>query len=344
MNRSIAYYESWASHRACDIYMPSDIDPTPYTHINFAFALIDKDTSKVALSLQNDTILYDQMKKLRTASNHLQIWIAVGGYAVGAAPFSKLAANSTGRGAFVDSVCSFMDKYGFDGMDLDWEYPGATDMGGAQSDGANLVLLLKEYRAKCKNKGLSVTVPGGICEFSIGNSINLEVDMSCLTSWAVYMTGFNLQGIEPYVDWLNVMTYDLHGSWEKPILAQPHTNLSGKNHHHHYDSCLGVTDIFSGRETDITQSLKKVWDAKINPQKVTMGLAYYGKTYTLSSGSCAKPGCAAKGPGNASACSNEAGSLYNSEIEELLSKDSSIKPVLDKNAAVKYFTWNKDQW
>jgi chitinase len=177
MNRSIAYYESWASHRACDIYMPSDIDPTPYTHINFAFALIDKDTSKVALSLQNDTILYDQMKKLRTASNHLQIWIAVGGYAVGAAPFSKLAASSTGRGAFVDSVCSFMDKYGFDGMDLDWEYPGATDMGGAQSDGANLVLLLKEYRAKCKNKGLSVTVPGGICEFFHRQFDQWEVDM-----------------------------------------------------------------------------------------------------------------------------------------------------------------------
>jgi chitinase len=105
-----------------------------------------------------------------------------------------------------------------------------------------------------------------------------------------------------------------------------------------------VTDIFSGSETDITQSLKNVWDAKINPQKVIMGLAFYGKTYTLSSGSCAQPGCAAKGPGNAGACSNEAGSLYNSEIEELLSKDSSIKPVLDKNAAVKYFTWNKDQW
>jgi chitinase len=165
MNRSIAYYESWASHRACDTYMPSDIDPTLYTHISFAFALIDKAANTVVLSLQNDTILYDQMKKLRSQSNNLQMWIAVGGYAVGAAPFSKLAATTTGRSTFVDSACSFMDKYDFDGMDLDWEYPGATDTGGTKADAANLVLLLKEYRARCKNKGLSVTVPGGICEF-----------------------------------------------------------------------------------------------------------------------------------------------------------------------------------
>lgn len=42
------------------------------------------------------------------------------------------------------------------------------------------------------------------------------------------MKGFDLKGLEPYVDWLNVMTYDLHGSWDRPTLALPHTNLSGR--------------------------------------------------------------------------------------------------------------------
>src|SRR5437899_682424 len=56
------------------------------------------------------------------------------------------------------------------------------------------------------------------------------------------MTGFNLRGIEPYVDWLNVMTYDLHGSWEKPILAQPHTNLSGK-----HPMAVSLSRLSSGR-------------------------------------------------------------------------------------------------
>jgi chitinase len=87
-----------------------------------------------------------------------------------------------------------------------------------------------------------------------------------------------------------------------------------------------------------------VWNAGVNPQKVTMGLAYYGKTYTLSSSTCTTPGCAATGPGSPGPCSNEAGSLYNAEIAAILGKDSAIKPVLDQKAAVKYFAWDKNQW
>lgn len=144
--------------------MPSDIDPTPYTHINFAFALIDKD-GKVTLSLSNDTILFDQLKDVRdnNLNSDIELWIAVGGYAVGSAPFAKLAATQQGRKTFIDSACAFMDKYGFKGMDLDWEYPAATDTGGTTADTANMVSLVKEYREECKKKGLSVTFPGGTC-------------------------------------------------------------------------------------------------------------------------------------------------------------------------------------
>ena len=164
MTRSIAYYESWASHRACNKYMPSDIDPTPYTHINFAFALIDQN-GKVVLSLANDTILIDQLHNVRDKSlnRNVELWIAVGGYAVGAAPFSKLSATQSGRKTFIDSACAFMEKYGFKGMDLDWEYPAAIDSGGTIADTKNMVSLVKEYRDNCKNKGLSVTLPGGRC-------------------------------------------------------------------------------------------------------------------------------------------------------------------------------------
>jgi chitinase len=165
MTRSIAYYESWASHRICNKYIPSDIDPSLFTHINFAFALIGTD-GKIMLSLSNDTVLFDQLQTVRDQSrnNSLELWIAVGGYAVGSAPFAKLAATQQGRSAFIDSACAFMDKYGFKGMDLDWEYPAATDTGGTTADTANMVSLVKEYRDKCKDKGLSVTVPGGKCK------------------------------------------------------------------------------------------------------------------------------------------------------------------------------------
>lgn len=135
------------------------------------------------------------------------------------------------------------------------------------------------------------------------------------------MKGFDLKGLETYVDWLNVMAYDLHGNCETPIIAQPHTNLS-----------------------DIQRSLQLVWNSGVSSEKVILGLADYGKTYTLSSGSCTKPGCAATGPGLAGPCSKEAGSLYDSEIDTILRDHADVRPQLDEKAAVKFFSWDKTQW
>lgn len=76
---------------------------------------------------------------------------------------------------------------------------------------------------------------------------------------------------------------------------------------------------------------------------MTLGLAYYGHTFTLSSTSCTKPGCEATGPGKKGECSGEEGTLINSEIKRIIS-DKKLKPVLDKTAGIKYVTWDDDQW
>jgi chitinase len=164
--RNVAYYESWASVRPCDAYLPSEIDPSPWTHVNFAFAWVDH-SGHVILSKANDTVLYDQIQGLRKRKKDLELFIAVGGYAVGAAPFAKLAATSNGRSDFIKSACSFADKYGFDGVDLDWEYPADMGNGGSKSDTANFVALVKEFRQQCRTKALTITVPGGLCKWSI---------------------------------------------------------------------------------------------------------------------------------------------------------------------------------
>ena len=53
-----------------------------------------------------------------------------------------------------------MDTYGFDGVDLDWEYPGADDRGGKSQDTANYVSLAAELRAAFGRKyGISMTLP-----------------------------------------------------------------------------------------------------------------------------------------------------------------------------------------
>ncbi len=70
-----------------------------------------------------------------------------------------MTANSANRAAFISSLMSFMNLYGFQGVDLDWEYPAATDRGGNLADTANYVSLVQEmHTALGSNYGISLTL------------------------------------------------------------------------------------------------------------------------------------------------------------------------------------------
>ena len=50
--------------------------------------------------------------------------LAIGGWNEGSTKYSSMAKDSAERQKFVDSVVQFLQKHNFDGLDLDWEYPG----------------------------------------------------------------------------------------------------------------------------------------------------------------------------------------------------------------------------
>lgn len=81
---------------------------------------------------------------------------------------------------------------GFDGLDIDWEYPGAPDRGGQEHDTANYVALLRTLRqtfdASGGHFGLTFTAPSSY--------------------W--YLRWFDLPNLIKFADWINFMTYDLH--------------------------------------------------------------------------------------------------------------------------------------
>lgn len=91
-----------------------------------------------------------------------------------------------------------MEHYGFQGADIDWEYPSALKRGGRESDKDNLVFLMKELRAAFGTK--------------YGLSMVLAPDYS-------YLSGSDPKAMEPYVDWFGFMSYDLHGVWDEQVPA-----------------------------------------------------------------------------------------------------------------------------
>lgn len=125
--------------------------------------------------------------------------------------FSQLAASTDAQSKFFNSLVNFMSTHGFDGVDVDWEYPGmlrrvleclirvdltclvAPERSGNTADFANFISFLKNLRNALggggHKYGLTLTLPSSY--------------------W--YMQHFDIKGMVDIVDWFNVMTYDLHG-------------------------------------------------------------------------------------------------------------------------------------
>lgn len=148
----------------------------------------------------NDDIVSEFMQ-LKDTNPGLDAYISIGGWSFNdgstAKYWSNMASTSKGRMSFAKSVLSFMKEYGFDGVDLDWEYPVAEDRGGIAVDKENYVQLIHDLRSVFDSSGqtygISFTTPSSY--------------------W--YLRHFDVPGmLEAGADWTNMMTYDLHGVWD----------------------------------------------------------------------------------------------------------------------------------
>ncbi|KAL8951478.1 MAG: hypothetical protein Q9222_002555 [Ikaeria aurantiellina] len=140
-----------------------------------------------------------------------------------------------------------------------------------------------------------------------------------------YLQHFDVKGMQNYVDWFNIMSYDIHGVWDSSNrftgpYVRPHTNL-----------------------TEIDDGLSLLWRAGVSASNVVMGLGFYGRSFKLTSPSCTKPGCTFSSGATAGACTGASGILSLAEIGRTIDK-YSLTPSYDAKAAVKWITFNSDQW
>lgn len=104
-------------------------------------------------------------------------------------------------------------EYGYDGVDFDWEYPGVDDHGGSADNGVNYTTFLKELREAIDASGKDFIV----------------MFTAPISYW--YLKNLDLANMMQYVDWVDIMSYDLHGVWDSDdqwignqVLA--HTNIT----------------------------------------------------------------------------------------------------------------------
>jgi GH18 family chitinase len=145
----------------------------------------------------------NQLRLLKQLNPELSIGFAVGGWTL-SGNFSTNLDDAAGREIFTQSIVDHLSYYDFfSTVDFDWEYPGG---GGLESnasslqDGRNFALTLQLLDQKLA---------------AFEQRTGREIEISIATAGgAEKLAKLNLQGINPYVDFYNVMTYDFHGGWE----------------------------------------------------------------------------------------------------------------------------------
>lgn len=96
--------------------------------------------------------------------------------------------------------------------------------------------------------------------------------------------------------------------------------------------------------TEIKEAAELLWRVGVKPEQVVMGFGFYGRSFRLEDPDCSKPGCRFKGDARPGSCSSTSGIMMYYEIQALLDQDPKLKPVHDKEAAVNYVVYDKNQW
>ncbi|KAK4465900.1 glycoside hydrolase superfamily [Cladorrhinum samala] len=309
--RTIGYWEGWNAQRPCGRMPPQEIPLGYYTHLFYSFALIDPNTFHIAPMDEETASHYQEVANLKDRQDGLEVWIAIGGWAMNdpgpyRTTFSDMASSEANQDAFFESVVTFLYQNNFDGVDIDWEYPVADDRGGTPEDFENFVTMLRRFRERLNRTGrkfgLSITLPASY--------------------W--YLRGFDIVNLEPFVDFFNMMTYDIHGVWDQNVTA------------------IGSFAFAHTNMTEIDQALALLWRNHINPERVNLGLGFYGRSFTMKDPNCMAAGCEFSDGAAGGRCTGTAGVLSAAEIVEIIDNGATV--TFDEAAGVKIVTYNQDQW
>ncbi|MEB3190360.1 MAG: glycosyl hydrolase family 18 protein [Snowella sp.] len=267
-----AYYPEWAIYDRN--FQVKDIPVNNLTHIFYAFAKIDGNGEVATFdpwaatqitfngkytwdqSVANQAGNFAELKTLKTANPQLSNMLSIGGWTL-SSPFSDVALTDASRKKFATSAVNFIVKYGFDGIDLDWEYPVGGGLSGnvnRPEDKHNYTLLVSELRSQLN---VQKTKDGKTYQLTIASPAGFDK-----------IANFELGQMAPYLDFFNVMTYDYHGTWEKQ------TNHQAALYSNPNDPSANKTQY------NIASTIQQYKNAGVKAEDIVLGAPLYGVSWT----------------------------------------------------------------
>ncbi len=209
---------------------------------------------------------WNQLKQLKAKHPNVKVLISLGGwtwsrgFSSAAQPANRQAFVASCIDAYIKGNLPVTDGAGgvgaaagvFDGIDIDWEYPVACGLScGTPADNANYTALLAEFRRQ-----LDAVRPGLLLTVAVGAGI----DKVRVTDPAAY---------HPYLDFINVMTYDFHGAWD------PQTNHHSALFDSPADPSTGDQKLYNSND-----AMEAFLSRGVPASKLNLGIGYYGRGWT----------------------------------------------------------------
>jgi len=276
----IGYYASWQWYDRDGLAAPINMDFTKITRANFAFFQITEGGDIYGTDNWADPITlfgyYDWMAEEGTADLYCswdepgeppncsahkyeegliylahkagaEVYPSIGGWSL-SDPFPVMAANPQARARFASQCIDLIKSYNFDGIDLDWEYPGYEPHSGTPDDTINFNLLLDDVRAALDE-----------LEVETGKFYGLTAALPCGPS---IIDNQDIAHVSMRLTELNLMTYDFHGSWNEN---------AGVN--------APLYDQEGSEEFSVHGCVANWFQGGATKEKINIGFPFYGRSF-----------------------------------------------------------------
>ena len=236
-------------------YDPEDVPFDKISHVNYAFMVIDSEGNlksndpwaDYGESEEGGGRTYIKQIVEKAEENDVAAMVSIGGWtnSVDERGFDHATATPARMNRFTDQLVDFMLKYGFDGIDIDWEYPENNE------EKEKFVALIKQLREKMTEVGK-------------------ENDQYYQLSIAVTANHQKMEFIAPevvnqYVDSFNVMTYDFRGGFDSETGHQ---------------APLYATSTDKDKKFNIAGAMEEYHNVyKIPKHKLMVGMSYYSRGF-----------------------------------------------------------------
>nr|QDJ94327.1 chitinase chiA7 [Cordyceps cicadae] len=264
--KSSVYFVNWGIYGRG--YNINNLPTDKITHIYYAFMNVDESGTVFSGDTWADfekhyptdswtetgENVYGSIKPLfalKHQHRHIKTLVSIGGY-TWSTNFAVVAGSETTRKNFAKSAVTLLGNCGFDGIDIDWEYPKT------EEEGQNMILLLQAVRDELDSYAsqhgagyhflLSIAAPAGLDK--IGR--------------------LKLAELGKVLDFVNIMAYDYAGAWDK---------TTGHNANVFPDTNNTAATPFN--TNDAIQAYKK---GGVPAEKLMLGIPIYSRAFEQTSG------------------------------------------------------------